>query len=343
MNQRICRRSGMLILVMGLLVGCAKQPLPQSPIIEEPIVEEPKVEEPVLRHPFNGEVIETEIDLQAFAIMVSNSKEARPQTGLGLADIVYEISVDGWSITRFMAIFASNHPTKVGPVRSARLPFAELMREYQLPFAHFGSATTGEGDALSVLQSLKLPLRFDGHRGLNDEFFFRDSARSAPHNAYFNAQNALTQLPSRSYEPRFLFNEESTVNDQTSSRLDVHYSSYNSVRYDYDAATSTYLRSINQQPMNDLATQTQVSVKNIILLHAPHRDVETVRYVLVDFVGEGKAHFFSQGSVEEGTWRKESGTSLTHYYDSQGQAIVLSPGNTWIQVVHPQVAITIYP
>jgi len=66
------RRSAVGIVMVGTLIGCAKQPLPQPPIIEEPIVEEPKVEEPVLRHPFNGQVIETETDLQAFAIMIYN-------------------------------------------------------------------------------------------------------------------------------------------------------------------------------------------------------------------------------------------------------------------------------
>jgi hypothetical protein len=92
--------------------------------------------------------------------------------------------------------------------------------------------------------------------------------------------------------------------------------------------------------MRDTYTNSQVSVTNIILLHAPHRDVEAVKYVLVDFIGEGKAEFFTNGQYEVGKWIKTSANSITQYFDSEGNEVVLLPGNTWIQVVHPNVTIT---
>lgn len=337
--SRFKRISIFLMIASLFLVGCSG-PIDNNPI-DEPPIDEPElpIEVPIIRHAFNGQIIDSEQEYQAIAIMMSNSKEARPHSGINLADIVYEVTVDGWSITRFMAVFAEDLPTKVGPVRSARLPFAELLKELKLPFAHFGSATTGLGDALTVLKSINLPIRFDGHRGLNDEFYSRDSNRSAPHNAYFNASKALAKIPTFDYEPRFLFDEETSVNDSTVNSLEIKYSTYNTVNYTYDISSKKYLRSINGDVMRDTYTDSQVSVTNIIILHAPHRDVEAVRYVIVDFVGEGKAEFFANGHYEVGKWTKSSATSLTQYFDSEGNEIILLPGNTWIQVVHPNVTI----
>lgn len=290
---------------------------------------------------FNGYNLDVENEYnQAFAIMISNSREARPQSALGLADIVYEIAVETYSITRFLAIFASNHPEKIGPVRSARIPFVRMVQEWNIPFAHFGSAETGKGDALSLLQSVKPPIRFDGHKGINNEFYFRSTDRKAPHNAYFNSEKALSKIPELDYEQHFNFDEKTNISEEQVSKLSLRYSSYTPVKYEYDKQANKYKRFIHDKPMIDAYTNEQISVTNIIVQHAPHTMVESVHYVLVDFLGQGKAEFYINGQYEEGTWKKESFTSVTHFFNSEGDPIILLPGNTWIQVVHPNVGIT---
>jgi hypothetical protein len=273
--------------------------------------------------------------------MIENTAAARPQSGLSIADIVYEITVDGWNISRFFAIFGTQHPTKVGPVRSARVPFANLQKEWRLPFAHFGSAETGQGDALVILKAINLPIRFDGHKGLNDEFYSRDSARSAPHNAYFNADKAKVKIPELAYAERFKFDEVSNVDDEEIPVVMLKYSTINRVKYIYDQNTKKYFRFVNDAPLMDAYTGKQITVTNIIVLHAPHRSVEKVEYVLVDFVGEGVADFFVNGKRETGSWKKTSDETITKFYDSLGEEIVLLPGNTWIQVVHDEIIIEV--
>lgn len=331
-----------LSLLLGIVIlvtmNTPKEPIDNNPPTNE-LPSDPVDEEPVLRQPFNGRAIEVETSYKAFAIMIENTAAARPQSGIAEADIVYEISVDGWAISRFMAIFSETHPSKVGPVRSARVPFAELLKELKLPFAHYGSASTGQGDALAILRAINLPIRFDGHKGLNDEFYYRDNTRSAPHNAYFDAQNALKKIPSLEYSSRLNFGEATNIDDREISEIDLKYSSSNQVKYIYDTTLKAYKRYINDEPMMDAYTNDQVTVTNIVALHAPHRDVESVRYVLVDFVGEGKAEFFMNGQYEEGTWKKATASSTTQYFDSVGREVTFLPGNTWIQVVHPNIEI----
>ena len=55
----------------------------------------------------------------ALAIKVENSGEARPQTGLDQADVVWEQVVEG-GISRFVAVYQSQVPAEVGPIRSVR-------------------------------------------------------------------------------------------------------------------------------------------------------------------------------------------------------------------------------
>jgi hypothetical protein len=330
------------MLVLLVLFGCSSpvvvdDPKPEDPIDnEDPIV----IVDPIERSIFSGLEYNDE-KYEAFAIMIENTAAARPQSGLSLADIVYEITVDGWNISRMIAIFSTNHPTKVGPVRSARMPFVYLMKEWKLPFVHFGSAATGQGDALTLLKSINLPIRFDGHKGLNDEFYSRDSARTSPHNAYFNADKAKVKIPELSYEQRFTFDEVSNVDDSDVLTIFMKYSSINNIKYVFDLASKTYLRFVNNEPHMDAYTGRQIGVTNIIVLHAPHRSVETVEYVLVDFVGEGKAEYFVNGKHEVGTWLKSSDEAITKYFDSTGEEIVLLPGNTWIQVVHNKIIIDV--
>ena len=262
--------------------------------------------EPILyRSVFNGKGIsEDKNTYQAFGIIIENTKAARPQSALGLADIVYENAVETYAYTRFLAIFASEHPTKIGPVRSSRIPFVRIIQEWNLPYAHYGSASTGQGDAKSLVESLDIPIRFDGHRGINHEFYSRDNSRKAPHNAYFNAKDALVKIPEAEYKKRFEYNENSNIDEEDVSTITFKYSSINHVKYEYDSNSKNYLRFINDEPMLDAYMNDQIRVTNIIALHAPHTTAERVQYVLVDFLGEGKAEYFVNGKYEEGTWRK---------------------------------------
>ena len=76
-------------------------------------------------------------------VMIENSPDSRPQSGLGTADIVYEAVAEG-GITRFMAIFHCNAPYSgnlmIAPVRSARIYFVNLISEYDGLYNHVGGA-----------------------------------------------------------------------------------------------------------------------------------------------------------------------------------------------------------
>lgn len=347
------KRIILILMVFALLLTTACKPsddettkATEPPVVSTPtpepsptVIEETK--QPVAnRSIFNGKEIDKDQDsYQAFAIIIENTGPARPHSALGLADIVYENAVETYTITRFLAIFASEKPSKVGPVRSSRIPFVRIAQEWGLPYAHFGSASTGQGDAKSLIKSIGLPMRFDGHLGINDQFYSRDKSRKAPHNAYFNAEAATAKIPELEYKKLFDFDETTNIDDQDINRLSLRYSKGNKVDYKFESESKSYLRYINDEPMMDAYIDDQIRVTNIVLLHAPHTMVEKAHYVLVDFLGEGKAEYFVNGKYEQGTWKKASYQDKTEYFDSKGDPIILLPGNTWIQVVHKNVTI----
>jgi len=84
----------------------------------------------------------TKLDRRPLAIVVENHSEARPQSGLDKADVVYEALVE-WGITRFMAIYAQQEAAVVGPVRSIRHYFVHWAREYEAILGHAGGSPQG--------------------------------------------------------------------------------------------------------------------------------------------------------------------------------------------------------
>lgn len=81
--------------------------------------------------------------------MIENAVDARPQSGLSAADVIYEAVAEG-GITRFMAVFYCDvaNAAKVAPVRSARIYFVNLAAEYNKPiYLHVGGGNCSRDEA----------------------------------------------------------------------------------------------------------------------------------------------------------------------------------------------------
>jgi hypothetical protein len=301
-------------------------------IVEEPIEEE--VLEEVIVWPYTEALTglgTNEASSKAIAVMIGNTIEARPQSGLSQADIVYEIMVE-YQVTRLMAIFSSQLPEKVGPMRSVRMPFVQKVEELKVGIAHYGGASVGLGDALGYLDKVKPPIRYDGVTGINTAYFSRDSARKAPHNAYMNVKEAIQKAPEMTLDV-LRFEDQSRESDTEGTKLSLVYSKSYQPSYQYRDDVQKYQRYFNAQAQFDLNNDQAILVTNVIIQHVKHRIVEQVGYVLVDFIGSGKAEYYIQGHRYEGTWERAGLKDRTLYKDASGQEMLFQPGNTWIQVV----------
>src|SRR5690625_7486614 len=112
--------------------------------------------------------------------MVNNQVQARPQSGLSKADIVFEILSES-NIARFLALFHSEQPEVVGPVRSAREYYMNLAKDYEAIYVYHGAA-----DFVSdLVKQSRVDVLNGSLYGNEGDLFKREFFRQAPPTAYF--------------------------------------------------------------------------------------------------------------------------------------------------------------
>ena len=269
------------------------------------------------------------------AVIIENHTDARPQSGLSQADVVYEALAEG-GITRYMAVFHTQQPKTLGPVRSVRTYFVDWSLENDAPLAHVG----GNADALDEIAPLGMK---NMDEFANGSYFYRTSDRYAPHNAYTSIDLLAKLEQARGYagppsaKPLAKFKKDAPAKTPPHPTIDINYS-YNGyqVEYRYDAATNTYLRFLAGQPDIDRGTGQQIRVKNIVAEMMPTSYGFTrigEQTVIMQTVGQGQAVIFRDGVAVEGTWKKDSHSARTQLLDGAGQPVALNQGNTWFAVI----------
>src|SRR5215471_8650866 len=139
-----------------------------------------------LRSPFTGEPVPSLN--RVLAVKIDNIVNARPQTGLNHADIVYVLPVEG-GLSRFLAIFSSDYPPVIGPVRSAREDDLPLLRQFGRPAFAYSGATA------ALLPYIHRTARIvDLYSGIT-RGYYRDNSRVAPYNLYAHTRQLLRQAP----------------------------------------------------------------------------------------------------------------------------------------------------
>lgn len=292
-------------------------------------------------------------------VMIENSTDARPQSGLSSADIVYEAVAEG-GITRFLAIFYCQDAQMVAPVRSARVYYINWVSEYGSSplYAHVGGANTpGPADALGLITTLG----WDTYNDLNQfaigfPTYWRDYNRlghdvATEHTMVstttklwdFAKTRGLTSVDKAgaAWDSKFVaytFKDDAPKSARPASQtvhLDFWSDSNYAVDWIYDNATNVYKRNNGGQPHIDLNTKKQLTAKNVVVLFMDvsqvndgYLDNEHQEY---DNVGSGKALIFMDGKEVKGTWKKASRTARTLLYDQNGSPVVFDRGLIWFE------------
>ena len=279
------------------------------------------------------------VDRRTFAIMFDNHFGARPQASLSQADIVYEILAEGW-ITRYMAIFQSEYPENIGPVRSARDYFLDRALEYEAFYTHVGGSPKGLAD-IRRLNAYDIDAM-----SCRANTFWRVSHKKIPHNMYTSSDAIIKEAQRKNYALEnsidfFNFYKKDTkLNGEKGRIMKITYmkpTSYDSVGYvsefRFDETTGLYTRLVNGNEYIDENNKEVLTTKNILVQYAKHQVIDDVGRRKVDFVGTGKGLYFTNGEYIPVTWEKVSEKAFTKFYDASGEVIQLNRGNTWVQVV----------
>jgi hypothetical protein len=271
--------------------------------------------------------------------MIDDLSPARPQSGFNSASIVWQAPAEG-GIPRYMMVFQETIPTDVGPVRSSRYYYIAWAAELRALYAHAG----GSPQALATLRA-----KGNGQLVYNaDEFrwggSFRRTSRAAPHNLYTTGKQlrGIAKTVGAKDGPitfPWTFARDAALGWRpVGGRIQVTYGNVNAIRFDYDRASNTYLRSVTGEKRQvDAATGTRVAPKNVIVMvmhFGPLNDGHPQKHRLeADVIGSGPAWISTNGITIKGTWKKTSLTSATRFYDKAGKAVTLTIGQTFVQVM----------
>lgn len=309
-----------------------------------------------IENPLTGELY-TESDATSWVntrplgVMINNHLDARPQSGLVDADVVYELVAEG-GITRFLTFFLSNTPEKIGPIRSTRTYYLTIVKE-------MGDAMLmHEGYSPQALEAIDTwPVRSLQRGGASELANWRDTSLNVAteHTLYTNGKllrergNVLGwQGTSEEFES-WMFKEDSAlpaldscmVGDCNPITIDFWFEGDYSAIWKWNKETNAYLRFTgydetgNPVPHVDRETKAQIKVKNVIVQFATESNIagDDKNRLEYELLGSGSGLVFMDGAVTKITWAKKDRDSRTFFYDENGNEIKFNRGKFWISIV----------
>lgn len=286
---------------------------------------------PVVLAPLRGtEVAAGALTNPSLAAKIDNHEAARPQIGLDRTDIVFEELVEG-GLTRYVAVWHSDVPEEIGPVRSIRPMDPDIM-------SPFGGIAAYSGGAQSFLDLIRAAPVFnvsfdEDTTGL----FSRISSKSAPHNVVLKASELVSRhmdLPAPAqqfaYAPSMAASS-AMVDGTPISAINTRFSTVRWPSWSWDATAQSYLRS--QEGGADLDSNgAQLKSTNVVTMRVAI-DTKYGAVPKTTMIGSGEASVSTGGQTISATWVKDSQTDPIRLVDANGATIRLAPGNTWIELV----------
>lgn len=273
-------------------------------------------------------------------IMIENSPDARPQSGIKDSGVVFEAIAEG-GITRFLVIYQEQQPALIGPVRSVRPYYVDWIAAFDASVAHIGGS-------YNALQEVRNGQYRDIDQFFNSGAYWRAKDRYAPHNVYtsFERLNALNAAKGYN-ESKFTgfsrvpvetkkvtAKSKTTVAPEVANQIQVNISGplYNST-YSYDAASKLYNRSQAGKPHTDREGG-QIAPRVVIVMKVPTKiGFEDGYREQMTTIGSGEVHIFQNGTHVQGTWKKDAKKSQIKFVDAKGKEILLERGQTWLTAI----------
>jgi len=271
----------------------------------------------------------------ALTVKIENTPEALPQWGVDQADVVYEEIVNG-GITRLAAIFNSQAPAKVGPVRSVRPTDTQVVYPLGGIFAFSGGAPY----AIASISTAPVKLVDEDVAGTA---MFRDNSLQAPHNL-FAVASALFAFKGTPTPPPALFTYRSATAKPTGTKVAsfvVPFPSIYPVTWTWDTTTQSWDRTLFGKA-DVTGTGVRESPKNVVVMFVNYVNGIGTENSYANLQGSGPVTIFSGAKETQGTWsRGASMSDVIQYKTGAGAPIALTPGQTWVELLNTGVALSV--
>jgi len=276
----------------------------------------------------------TLLERRVLAVKMDNHVNARPQSGIQEADVVFEIVVEG--ITRFLTLWQQSDTDYFGPMRSGRPTDPHILTALNQPtFAISGAQNWVQGLIVSMDVHLIGEVR---------PATFRISERFAPRNLYVDTNLLREHADQQGYPdepptgPIWQFGDLPAT-AQPASSVEIDFAG-NTVNWDWDAATGTWLRSADGQESmwrSQEGEEGRIGFPVMVVLfteqylHSPPGRGRSLPSSLT--TGSGAAYVLADGKVVEGMWERETEADWFTLTDASGSVIPVPAGQSWISLV----------
>ncbi len=286
--------------------------------------------------PYRGTPVDPSVLLAPqLALKIDNAPSAVPQQGIQEADIVFEELVEG-GLTRFLAVFQSQVPEFVGPIRSGRSSDIPLL----MPFD--GALFGWSGSNWAFRQLLKTVAITDVGLYRNPAQYWRKEDRPAPSNLWARAAQLLGEVEDKTspVEPLWPFRESLRKDEagRTVGGVEVDWGSVQ-VSFRWVDDKNNWQRFQNEDKhlaLNRSGEEVEVAAQNVIIQFTKYLltnevDANGARIPVAELSeGSGTAWILKDGQITEGRWVKPNITVHTQFVDETGKAIAMAPGSTWV-------------
>jgi len=282
-------------------------------------------------------------DGEILVVKIDDTVSARPQIGIDRADVVYIEQVEG-GLTRLAAVFSSEIPTLIGPVRSARISDIDILAQYgRVVFAYSGA----QGKMLPVISAANL--NDYGAQRQSPTIYSRDEARTSPTDMVLRADLLLEKVRSDGREIAQSRSVGWNFGDAPAGGIAITGAEINwpaaSYELTWSAAEERWLISNNGVAnMSASGTQhgpTTFVIQLVEILPSEYGDKFGGVTPFSKTVGSGTGYVLRDGKYFSATWSRPDELSGTTWRALDGSELAFARGQVWIALTEKNPQFTL--
>lgn len=273
-------------------------------------------------------------------------RESRPQWGVSLADIVYEYYIE-YGDTRFAAVFYSQQPEMIGPIRSARHVDIHLIRMYKAIFV-FGGAydnllkllwESEFGDRLVREGPNTNPALYRFEPKLRN-YLILDSTLLGEVIDKYDMDDSRQDLSGMH------FDKQAPAGGEDAQQVYVRFSGGMYHYWEYESESGRYTRYSETQDdidrkkevyalHTDQLTGKPLQADNVVVILVNYSQLpeEESEVYNVDLTGSGEAYLMRDGELFHLRWQRENEEDILTLIDENGTPFAFKPGQTWFELL----------
>ena len=281
------------------------------------------------------------VDGPIVVVKIDDTPQAHPQVGLDKADLIYIEQVEG-GLVRLAAIFSTQIPNAIGPVRSARISDIDLLAQFgKVAFFYSGA----QSKLLPVIKTANL---YDiGAEHESPKLYTRDKSRISPYAMVLSGSEIKKRIAdldvAKASNIAWSFGKISNKGEAIES-VKVRWPASN-----YSATWNGKGWDLSQNGEADVTSDgVQLSpatfiIQKVVITDSEYRDKLGGVTPFSATIGEGSGWVLRDGIAIKAIWNRPDASSGTTWSDSEGNEIKFARGQIWIALTDQDPEFTAPP